>query len=106
MNTTQKKPENFIKAELFERLTSRRIKSKCDASLKKLSTFAIGGACNIAVFPKKLSELTYAIELAEELNVPFEVIGRGSNVLFLDEGYHGMLIFTPKKHSVSADMLP
>lgn len=75
-------------------LSSLAIKVMYDVPLKKMSTFKIGGTCDLAVFPKNKEELITTINIASFYNIKYDVIGRGSNVLFGDNGYKGMLIFT------------
>ena len=76
-----------------EKLIAERIECVRDVSLKKYSTFRIGGPCDLAVFPKNKKELSRTIDMLRNDNVRFNVIGCGSNVLFDDGGYRGCLIF-------------
>lgn len=62
--------------------------------LAPLSSFKIGGRCTVAVFPKNKEELAYAVKLARELEIKYAVVGKASNILFPDDNYDGMLIFT------------
>lgn len=68
--------------------------NKLNMLLGPLSTFKIGGACALAVFPKSVEELVSAVRLSIALGVKYAVVGRGSNLLFADEGYDGMMLFT------------
>lgn len=67
------------------------------------STFRIGGRADCAVFPKNERELIAAIAAAKTNGVRYTVIGRGSNVLFSDEGYRGMVVFTSGLCEISVD---
>jgi UDP-N-acetylmuramate dehydrogenase len=62
--------------------------------LAPLSSFKIGGRCAVAVFPKNKAELAYAIKLARRLDIKYDVVGKASNLLFPDDDYDGMLVFT------------
>ena len=73
-----------------------RIEVERDALLSNHSTFKIGGACALAVFPKDKDELIRSIEILSAHEIKHRVIGRGSNILFSDSGYDGALIFTNK----------
>lgn len=60
--------------------------------LSYFSTLRIGGPADYFFEAHSLSELKKAVALARENRVPFYVIGGGSNVLFDDEGYRGLII--------------
>ena len=62
--------------------------------LKNHSSFRIGGPAAAMLFPKSLAELTQAVRLLRELDVRPFVMGNGSNLLFADEGYNGVIIKT------------
>jgi len=100
MNTAQKKPESIIISEIVGELGLLNIENETDISLKRFSTFAIGGTASLAVFPKSKDALKAAVESANKYNIPYEVIGRGSNVLFSDNGYDGMIIFTSQMRQI------
>ncbi len=74
---------------------------QADAPLSKLSTFAIGGPADLAVFPYTRAALLEVLTTADRLGVRRDVFGNGSNVLFADEGYRGVAIFTTKMKSVT-----
>ena len=63
----------------------RGIKACVDLPLAQFSSFAIGGKCALAVFPKNADELAFSLELANECGIESDVIGKGSNILFLDD---------------------
>lgn len=73
-------------------LTKYDIEYKERVSLKDFTTLHIGGAADIIVFPKTIDEIKICISIARIHQVPFQVIGRGSNILALDKGYQGMII--------------
>lgn len=60
--------------------------------LSKHTTFRIGGAAAWYLVPEKLEEVAEAVAFAREKNLPFYILGRGSNMLFADEGYEGVII--------------
>ena len=62
--------------------------------LSKHSTFHVGGNAECGVFPQSREELVGALLLLRSLDVPFLVIGKGSNVVFSDEGFEGAVVFT------------
>ena len=81
---------------LHELYSDTSIEKKELFDLSKASTFRIGGLAKLALFPKTDDELIEAINIAKNNSVRFEIIGNGSNVLFADEGFDGVVIFTNK----------
>ncbi|MFH1462550.1 MAG: UDP-N-acetylmuramate dehydrogenase [bacterium] len=68
------------------------MKFQKDVSLKKYTTFRIGGKAKYFFSAKNKEELALAVKSAEEMNLPFFVLGQGSNVLVSDEGFKGLVI--------------
>ncbi len=60
--------------------------------LKDFSTFKIGGPAKYFVEIKALEELKEAIEWAKEKEAKFMILGGGSNLLFHDKGFDGLVI--------------
>lgn len=56
------------------------------------TTFRIGGPAEYYAIPKNTDEIKESIAFAKEKNLPFYMIGKGSNMLFADEGFHGVII--------------
>ncbi len=92
----------------IERLISlfgeRGIEYKTNITLSAFSSFKIGGICPLGVFPKDREEIAFSIKKARELGVRYAIIGKGSNILFSDNGYNGMLIFTSHMNHISEDV--
>lgn len=73
-----------------------------DVPLSKYTTFRVGGPAAIAVTPESREELIKIFELVGRMtpSLPICVLGKGSNVLFEDEGYNGLVIFTSSMQNV------
>lgn len=56
------------------------------------TTFRIGGPAKYYLVPESIDEVKQAIAFAKEKKLPFYVLGKGSNMLFSDEGYEGIII--------------
>lgn len=65
---------------------------KKDALLKNYSTFKIGGPAKFFCVAKNFKELKEAVEWAVKNNEKIFVLGGGSNILFSDEGFNGLVI--------------
>jgi UDP-N-acetylmuramate dehydrogenase len=60
--------------------------------LSELSTFGIGGPARLYVEAWSVKEMQSALHWANDAAVPFFVIGKGSNCLFDDRGFNGLVI--------------
>lgn len=60
--------------------------------LSRHTTFRIGGPAAFYLVPESVEETGEAVRFAQKRGLPYYVIGRGSNLLFSDEGYHGVVI--------------
>ncbi len=58
----------------------------------KHTTFRIGGAAKYFAMPKNTAEIQTLIAYCKEHKLDYCVLGNGSNVLFTDAGYDGMII--------------
>lgn len=63
-----------------------------NVELKNYTSYKVGGICRVMVFPKSISLLVKLIKYLKENNVKYMVLGNGSNVLFSDEVYDGVII--------------
>ena len=62
------------------------------APMSEHTTFKIGGAADVLIFPSNIEEVAAIIRLADEFNLPCTILGNGSNVLILDKGIRGVVI--------------
>jgi len=65
---------------------------KYDASLKNYSRFRVGGFANAIVFPQTSQQLSTLLPWLQKQRIPWIVIGAGSNILFDDNGFRGIII--------------
>lgn len=82
--------KEFIYRQLLNILDEESI--KVDELMKKHITFKVGGPADFLVKPKTEEELSKVIKFAKEENIPFLVIGNGSNLLVKDGGIRGIVI--------------
>ncbi len=61
-------------------------------SMKKHTTFRIGGPADLFAAPKSVEEICQIIQICREQDYPFYVIGNGSNLLVSDAGYRGLVL--------------
>ena len=79
---------------LYERLTSVTAKERVllSESMKKHTTFRIGGPADYFVMPQSEGEVKRTVAVCREEQVPYSIVGNGSNLLVSDEGYRGVVI--------------
>ena len=60
--------------------------------MKKFTTFKIGGLAQVIAWPKDTEDLENAVNLALEMELPWQILGAGSNLLVGDGGVNEILI--------------
>ncbi len=60
--------------------------------LKEFTTFKIGGKANFFSTPTNLKDIEKIIDFLEKNKLPFFILGGGSNILFSDNGFEGLVI--------------
>ena len=72
--------------------------------MKNHTSFKLGGPADIFIEPDNTGELAKAIESLREHNIPYYVIGNGSNLLVSDKGLRGAIVKIGEKFgSVNID---
>lgn len=82
--------KEFIYKQLLNILKEDKI--KVDEPMKKHISFKVGGPADFLVKPETEEELIQVIKLVKKENIPFLVIGNGSNLLVKDGGIRGVVI--------------
>ncbi len=83
------KLSNF-QAALAERFDEKQVRFY--EPMSKHTTFKVGGPVDAVVFPTTIDDIRDAIQIAEGVNQPWHVIGKGSNLLVSDEGLEGLVL--------------
>ena len=60
--------------------------------MKNHTSFKIGGPADILVIPDKSKDIINIVKMCNEKDIPFMVIGNGTNLLVSDEGIRGVVI--------------
>ena len=60
--------------------------------LSECTTFGIGGPADYFVEVHSIQEMQDALKFCQEQKLPFHLLGKGSNSLFDDKGWEGMVI--------------
>ena len=78
--------------QLKQLLTAAGIAYKENEPLAAHCTFKIGGPARLFVQPADRAQLCRAVALCKAQGVRYYLLGNGSNILFADEGYNGVVL--------------
>jgi len=67
--------------------------------LSKHSSWRIGGPADVLIEPCTIEQILKIIQYADLMKIPTMVIGNGTNLLFSDEGFRGIIIKMGKNFS-------
>lgn len=65
---------------------------RCDEPMSSHCTFRAGGNAKYYVIPDEYKKVRDVLRLCVEENIPYYVIGNGSNLLVQDDGFDGVII--------------
>jgi UDP-N-acetylmuramate dehydrogenase len=63
-------------------------------NLAEFASFKVGGPADLFLRPEKISALEELMPLIVESEIPYFILGRGSNLIISDKGYRGIIIYT------------
>ncbi len=90
-------------AQIAKMLEEKVIRHEREVSLKTLSTFRVGGIAPLVIYPKEMGELIGSVLLLHQMDVPYEIIGNGSNLFFGDGRLTRVPIVTKLLRGISRD---
>lgn len=76
---------------------------KFEVPMKEYTTFKLGGNAEIFVTPETFEEIRDLLRLCVKYNVPYFVIGKGSNILVKDGGVKGVIVNLNKLKHIKID---
>lgn len=65
---------------------------KIDEKLSEYVNFKVGGPADILLIPNSKEQVIKSIKICKENNIPFYLIGNGSNILVRDGGFRGVVL--------------
>lgn len=77
--------------DLFEKIYLEN-EIMIDENMSNHIYFKVGGKADILLTPKKIEQLSETIKICKENNIPYYIIGNGSNLLVKDGGIRGVVI--------------
>lgn len=60
--------------------------------MSKFTTYRVGGPARVMVYPKSINRLVKLIAYLKEKQVPYKIMGNGSNLIFPSKGYDGVIV--------------
>lgn len=84
----------MLKDEIMEKLVEILDESRVsvDVPMAEWTSFKTGGIAECMVHPKSDEEIKEIVSLAKENNIPFYIVGNGTNTLVRDGGIKGIII--------------
>ncbi|MDD2523744.1 MAG: UDP-N-acetylmuramate dehydrogenase [Endomicrobiia bacterium] len=82
----------IIKIDIGQKLSSIFNDFKEKELMSKHTTLCLGGPADYFIEVKNDEELILLLKIINEYEIPFYIIGSGSNLLFCDEGFKGIII--------------
>ena len=86
---------------LINSLSELKIEYIKDEPMSRHTTFKIGGNADVLVKVKSNDELIHVLSLAKKFEIPYFVLGKGSNLLVSDKGIDGIVISLDGLDSIS-----
>ncbi len=78
--------------DLIDTLKKEFPQIRINEPLKSYCTFHIGGPADAFYKAKNTEEITKLVEIAKKYNIPYFIFSGGSNILFDDKGFRGLVI--------------
>lgn len=79
---------------LKQQLEEAAIPYSCGEPLARHTSFQIGGPATLFCMPRTTEQLVKAFELCRKQNLRTYILGNGSNLLFSDNGFDGVVLCT------------
>lgn len=74
-----------------------------DISLLKYNTYKLDVKCKCLIFPKDIKELIDILKIIKENNYKYYILGNGSNVIFKNDYYDGIIIKLDRFNKINID---
>ena len=92
-----------MKGAVLQSLAANDIPYRENLALHTVCTLRVGGIADLGIYPKSEEELLLTVSILNRERVPFEVIGRGSNLFFGDGRVSGALILTERMTAIRGE---
>jgi UDP-N-acetylmuramate dehydrogenase len=85
-------------SDIQQKFIRNNIKIEQNKSLALFTTMRIGGSAKYFVRAYSADQLYTIVSISKRNNIPFILIGKGSNLLISDKGFAGLAILNEAKH--------
>ena len=93
--------QNLIgKKKLVETYSQYGIDFLQNELLSRHTSIKIGGVTQIFALPKNFKQLRLCVSIAQKKGIKFCILGNGTNTLFSDEGFDGVVICTKRLNKI------
>ncbi len=87
--------------EILQKIEALNIgKIDKNVDLSKYTTYKVGGKAALMVYPKDINSLISLMKIIKTEHIPYKILGNGSNLLFSDKTYNGIIIRLSEFNSV------
>ncbi|MCM0651051.1 UDP-N-acetylmuramate dehydrogenase [Clostridium swellfunianum] len=74
-----------------------------DEPMKNHTSFKVGGPADVLVTPQNYNQVVSVIKLCNENNIPYYIVGKGSNLLVRDGGLRGIVVKLTKLDNITVE---
>ena len=85
--------------EIFKNGPFDNMEIAFDQSFVDLTTMKVGGTAGVLAYPKNALEVCLLVSCCKKQGIPFYILGGGSNLVFADQVYNGVVICTKRLDS-------
>jgi UDP-N-acetylmuramate dehydrogenase len=71
---------------------------QANVALARYTSARVGGPADMFITVRNAAEMKTAVEMAYTLNIPYIILGGGSNILVADGGFKGLVIFNKARN--------
>ena len=72
--------------------------------MSKHTSFKVGGPATYLINAGSISELSQALQIVQEKNLPYFILGNGTNLLVSDKGFQGIIITLGNEFNETIDL--
>ena len=81
-------------SEIKSKAAALGVKAIINEPLFKHTSFKVGGFCDLALYPESVEQLSKLCSACKSLDLYTYILGNGTNVLFTDRGFRGVVFIT------------